>query len=120
MHMPEAWGYVQFVGPAEEGAPAAFADPSWPARLVASCVYYAQHKYKGLHGDFALSIDLLKDLLPTELMQTSEIRMAMVAGGGWVAMVGVGDEAVSVTADHLITIGEAQWAVGAGGNACGW
>ena len=79
MHLPDAWGYVEFapadasvVGdvPAEEFDPER-RDPAWPARLTAINVYYAQRKYWELnsHQKYASDLSALKSLLDPEIVK---------------------------------------------------
>jgi hypothetical protein len=70
MHLPDAWGYLQFVGSSSGGgdddveyssgddnrsasvvaASEVVDDPTWPAKLTAMTVYYALHHYRNESG----------------------------------------------------------------------
>lgn len=57
MHLPDAWGLVQFA-PAEGAL--ALADPTSMARQAAMSVYYAQAAYIEEHGEYAGRLDELR------------------------------------------------------------
>jgi len=84
MHLPDAWGYVQFVDPltdpknengdsiigeinAEKNHE--YRDPAWPAKITAMNVYYAQRQYKDLNQKYASSLDQLGDLVNSEIIR---------------------------------------------------
>ena len=64
MHLPDAWGYFIFAGRASnsnekvKSSKNQHRDPSWPARLAAMNVYYAQHAYRRRYESFACSFVL--------------------------------------------------------------
>ena len=76
MHLPDAWGWVQFA-PAE-GAPP-LRDVTWPARLAALNLYYAQHLYMGMTGNFSTSVSALEPYLDHQI--TSPFQLAVEAKG---------------------------------------
>ena len=78
MHLPDAWGYLVFAGTqavetttktsheiAVGGKKnncnnnAVLRDPSWPARLAAMNIYYAQHYHKEQHQSYSSTLDQL-------------------------------------------------------------
>lgn len=61
MHLPDAWGYLVFedtVGPTTPSK-----DTSWPPRMAAMSLYYAQHEYKSRTGRFSERLDELSELV---------------------------------------------------------
>ena len=76
MHLPDAWGWVQFA-PAEGAAP--MRDVTWPARLAALNLYYAQHLYMGKTGNFSTSVAALRPYLDHQI--TSPFELAVEARG---------------------------------------
>ena len=76
MHLPDAWGWVQFA-PAE-GAPP-LRDVSWPARLAALNLYYAQHLHMDKTGNFSASVAALRPYLDHQI--TAPFQLAVEAKG---------------------------------------
>jgi hypothetical protein len=83
MHLPDAWGYVQFgksqqqepieqAGeiPTEEIQKNGKGDPLWPLKLAASNVYYAQRQYKETNDKFAKDLDVLADLVDSNVLDS--------------------------------------------------
>ena len=68
MHLPDAWGYVEFAEPSEgalgqmDAAAAATvaAEPANAVRAAAMIIYYAQHAYRETAGNFSPSIEGLQ------------------------------------------------------------
>ena len=82
MHRPDAWGYIVFGGKLDEtrsvdASDPSFQprDPSWPARLAAMNVYYAQHVYHKTNGLFASSLAQLRDLTDPSILTPFEIEI---------------------------------------------
>jgi len=87
MHLPDAWGYLVFAGTQvpvvattmvattsrktkvgsnqrdahddRSNKVAPYRDPSWPARLAAMNIYYAQHYYKEQHQSYSSTLEPL-------------------------------------------------------------
>jgi hypothetical protein len=68
MHLPDAWGYVRFGPTLDPGNVASLfgeisvqdildrkGDVHWPGKLTAMNIYYSQHYYKRMFGEFASS-----------------------------------------------------------------
>jgi hypothetical protein len=79
MHRPDAWGYLYFAGSEdelseEEGLPR---DLSWPGRLAAMNLYYAQHEYFQQNGKkrFASSMDQLHDFIDESIVSPFDITI---------------------------------------------
>uniref|UniRef100_A0A7S4HKW8 Carbohydrate-binding domain-containing protein n=1 Tax=Odontella aurita TaxID=265563 RepID=A0A7S4HKW8_9STRA len=90
MHLPDSWGYVVFGGPAtsegKQGQLSLFGespmvgdgwdatlcdirDPSWPERIAAANIYYAQRRFSEINGGFyAAFIFQLSDLLDADIL----------------------------------------------------
>jgi hypothetical protein len=90
MHLPDAWGYVEFssstnnntrVGevPLEELMNGA-GDSSWPARLAAMNIYYAQKKYNEDHNEYANDILTLGDLVNREILSPFAVELKTFNG----------------------------------------
>jgi len=103
MHIPESWGYLHFVGAESKLDACMPEDPAWPARLLASCVYFAQHAYRKEHSKFAASIEALEELLPSEMLDGAVVDIVLSSNGEFVAT--ICKDAVSVTMkhDHLMS-----------------
>ena len=107
MHLPDAWGYVEFSPSTEDSAKIGevpcqelmngAGDPSWPARLAAMNVYYAQKKYNEDHHEYANDILTLGDLVNKEILSPfavelntfnkKEYDVKIIDAGGWTAIV---------------------------------
>lgn len=111
MHLPDAWGYIVFGEPKPGGNTATESDsvprdPSWPGRIAAMNVYYAQRHYSDQHdGIFADSIEKLQGLLDDEIVQPFEIYIDLVPDG-YVATVRENANAIAVTItnERLLTV----------------
>ena len=84
MHLPDSWGYMVFGGnqdvdneSIETSSPSHPRDPTWPARLAAMNIYYAQHSYKNRNGVFAMSMEQLNDLVDTKIVESFEIDIGV-------------------------------------------
>jgi hypothetical protein len=78
MHLPDAWGYVEFAPPGsgivgeipKERLDSKTRDPSWPARLTVMNIYYAQRRYHELHdGQYAPDLSALKGLFDPWILE---------------------------------------------------
>ena len=74
MHLPESWGYFVFADDIPDGDDRFFPtrDGSWPARLAASNLYYAQRHYFEVHKQYAKSVQDLKHLVDPNLIDPFE------------------------------------------------
>ena len=83
MHLPDAWGYVQF-GPSSMNSDSDNAtniiqkpgedihnqkDPLWPFKLAVANIYYAQRQYKEIHGKFACNVNELELLTDSQIFR---------------------------------------------------
>ena len=109
MHLPDAWGYMVFGEPKSddkefESVPR---DPSWPGRIAAMNVYYAQRQYSDQNdGGFADSIEKLQGLLDDEIVEPFEIYIDL-SPDGYVATVrenATAPNAVIVTNERLLRV----------------
>jgi len=110
MHRPDAFGYVVFVGQASEAGeatPPSIVDPTWPARLAAMNVYYAQVAYAEDHaGKYAEDVTDLKDLVEEAIVGPFNVSIDSDDESGYVAIIrctAVGVTA-KVTNERLLTI----------------
>ena len=86
MHLPDAWGYVEFTGkegatnthvgevPLEELMKRA-GDVFWPARLAAMNVYYAQNQYKEDYGTYAKELVALAELINQNILSPFDVEL---------------------------------------------
>lgn len=111
MHLPDAWGYMVFGK--EKGAKVDTddvpKDSSWPVRLAAMNVYYAQQAFKEDNGLYASSLDVLvqNGLINTDITGPFDIRIDLDDKGGYLVEVsGSPDGTVaSVTQDRYLRLG---------------
>jgi hypothetical protein len=86
MHLPDAWGYVQFVEdiseknrdttPASSNAQNNERDPTWPHRLAAMNIYYAQRYFKSHHGEgYARTVAKLEQFLRQDIVEPFAITI---------------------------------------------
>lgn len=76
MHLPDAWGHLVFGGEvADSGSQIIPRDPSWPARLAAMNVYYAQKVFHEEHENYSTNIEELSGLLDSEIVSPFNIKL---------------------------------------------
>jgi hypothetical protein len=111
MHLPDAWGYIVFGDGGGNGqnnaSPDALIedrsssvssihgrDPTWPARLAAMNVYYAQHYYRSNNSDnsFASDMEQLKDLVDQKIVEPFDIRIQLFSSMNGAGTSGTNDE----------------------------
>eukprot|EP00957_Ditylum_brightwellii_P102979 7847859-Ditylum_brightwellii.AAC.1 len=96
MHLPDAWGYLQFAPPLDmsddqknnsfigeiDSNLQKYRDPSWPAKIVAMNIYYAQRQYKDSHpnGKYASTLEELGDLVNTDLVRPFTVERSDGSG----------------------------------------
>jgi hypothetical protein len=114
MHMPDAWGYLQFALPSAVGDGNSLkrdttndmnVDMNWPAKLTAMTVYYALHYHKETTGAFTSSLEDL--VLPAEIVDPFDIQIALTNdGAGFVVSTTRGDSlaVVRMRNDRLLTV----------------
>jgi len=119
MHLPEAWGWVQFA-PAEGAAP--LRDVTWPARLAALNLYYAQHLYMSKTGNFSTSAAALQPYLDAEITSPFQLAVEARANVTFNATVTYGtppDELrVRVREDRLVRVVDGSSHAACASNAC--
>ncbi len=111
MHLPDAWGYVVFGdekskngdGKRIDSVPR---DPSWPARVAATNVYYAQKHFTGQNdGNYADSIEALKELLDEDIVRPFRIGIELTQDGYIARVTGNPDgSVVTITHDRLLRV----------------
>ena len=118
MHLPDAWGY--FVLGEEENEATNETDlpprdPSWPGRLAAMNVYYAQKVYSkqqhegdgdGTNGKkYASTIEDLQGLIDEAIVKPFHVEITLTADGYIAKILGNPDESiVTVTQDRLVEV----------------
>jgi hypothetical protein len=103
MHLPDAWGYLVF-GDASSGLTPK-KDPTWPLRMAAMTLYYAQHEYKKRTGIFAERVEQIVDLMDQAAVLSFHVEIMLEADSfevtvremtcGW---------SVTVAEDRLISV----------------
>lgn len=92
MHLPDAWGYIVFgkaKSSSHNGSDDMPKDSSWPVRLAAMNIYYAQAAFKKDHGTYASSIDTLveENLVNTDITDPFDILIDLDDQGGYLVEV---------------------------------
>ncbi|KAL3945164.1 MAG: hypothetical protein SGBAC_000767 [Bacillariaceae sp.] len=103
MHRPDAWGYLVF-GDETDKPTAKFEmqkDPTWPSRLAAMNVYYAQRVYLEAKEKYASNISELLQYLNIAIVDPFDINI-MGDDNEYVAVVTGDGHNVSVNQDRLI------------------
>ena len=73
MHRPDSWGYVYFADGEEEPP----RDLSWPGRLAAMNIYYAQHAFfeQNDRKHYASSVDQLRSFVDEDIVSPFDITI---------------------------------------------
>ena len=121
MHRPDAWGYVYFDGQVSNDADImdekndtdSPRDPTWPARLAAMNVYYAQVVYAEDHaGEYATNMEELEGLIDKVIVDPFDIEIAVSDDHKkYVVTVQTDEMSIQVTNERLLTatqIGESK------------
>jgi hypothetical protein len=122
MHLPDSWGYMVFgdknllhhddmddeaeMGKLGHGTSALPRDPTWPGRLAAMNVYYAQKAFFVEHnGTYAASIEEMGDLLDEAVIKPFQIQIKLEKYGFFAIVSGNPDGSdVSITNDRHLQI----------------
>jgi hypothetical protein len=115
MHLPDAWGYFVFGGGPHDNdgdSPQRIIpkDTTWPARLAAMNVYYAQVLYQQQQqgkGTYASSLAQLTELVDDAIVGPFQIQFELSSDGeSYVATVTGNPDgcAVTVTQDRLLQV----------------
>lgn len=109
MHLPDAWGYITFGASIEDVVSSDKTipkDPTWPPRLAAMHIYYAQAEFREENGKYASSIDDLESLIKHDITDPFNIIIDLDTDGGYIAEVsGSPGTVVSVTHDRFLQNG---------------
>jgi hypothetical protein len=105
MHRPDAWGYMVFGGKSETVANSNppeihLRDPTWPARLAAMNVYYAQHAFYQKNGRFASSLEQLADLVDSAIVKPLDIEIRLTEDEEFLAIVRGNPDGSVVSVSH--------------------
>eukprot|EP00563_Minutocellus_polymorphus_P021480 CAMPEP_0197725250 /NCGR_PEP_ID=MMETSP1434-20131217/6857_1 /TAXON_ID=265543 /ORGANISM="Minutocellus polymorphus, Strain CCMP3303" /LENGTH=393 /DNA_ID=CAMNT_0043310703 /DNA_START=35 /DNA_END=1216 /DNA_ORIENTATION=+ len=123
MHRPDAWGFVYFDGQVSNGPDAEGAndigspkDPTWPARLAAMNIYYAQVVYAEDHaGEYASDMKELEGLVDEVIVDPFDIVIdASNDNKEYVVTVRTDQMSIQVTNERLLTaaqIGQSEVAI---------
>ena len=77
MHLPDAWGYLVFADPTTGDRQDIASDSLWPVRFALINVYYSQHEYRRLNGLYADSLEKLRPLMDSEVVDCFEIDLEL-------------------------------------------
>ena len=75
MHRPDAWGYLVFGSEGGVNESSVPRDPTWPARLAAMNVYYAQQQYKQETGSYATETDQLSQHVDQAILSPFQVEI---------------------------------------------
>jgi hypothetical protein len=86
MHLPDAWGYLYFATTNDDDGLLTITkstttkvapprDPTWPARLCATTIYYALHYYKQMNGSYTNTLSDL--ILPLDIIEPFNITIEL-------------------------------------------
>jgi len=77
MHLPDAWGYVRFGDAVSERSMVKSSeyDTSWPARLAAMNVYYAESQYRSIEGSYASDMSQLESFLDLDILAPFDVHI---------------------------------------------
>jgi len=111
MHLPDAWGYIVF-GKGKGDDPYqdndVLKDSSWPARLAAMHVYYAQQAFNDDHGTYASSLDMLvgDNLVDRDITDPFDILIDLSDAGGFLVEVEGSPDGIvaTVTQDRYLRL----------------
>lgn len=116
MHLPDAFGYVEFaptadepqplpLGQSDEAAEKAASEAMNAARSVAMVLYYANHAHREAAGEFAASVDTLRAarLLDETVISQYVLSLAPCKDGdGFIATAAALGASASVTDERLV------------------
>lgn len=112
MHLPDGWGYLVFGGPLDKAGTDSATndesstprDPTWPARLAAMNVYYAQKQYLEQRECYSSSIDALN--VRQAIVEPFDVEIdASDDGARFKAKVSTSDgTVVSIRQDRLLIV----------------
>ena len=109
MHLPDSWGFVQFVLDSFAGL---LFDEHYPEKLLCSQLYYAQHKVKQLHGEFSNDIDHICTIgkIDQSLMRGFSLQLSCSPSEFTITITKLGQQSKSalqgsrITHDRLVQI----------------
>jgi len=108
MHLPDAWGYISFGPPIGDklvdNVPPK--DSTWPARLAAMHIYYAQVAFKDDGGVYASDVEQLSNLIDPVITAPFNIVISLNDNGGYTVVVSGNPDGsiVSVTHERFISV----------------
>ncbi|KAG7342735.1 carbohydrate family 9 binding domain-like protein [Nitzschia inconspicua] len=113
MHLPDSWGYFVLGDQhhARENNPndlVAPKDPSWPGRLAAMNIYYAQKAYSQQNGGtYATTVTELIDLVDAIILEPFRVEINLTKEGYVANLAGNPDGSiVTVRQDRLLSIAQ--------------
>jgi len=90
MHLPDVWGYVNFVNSKEAikktfshqlSSQSSNLDSTWPARLAAMNYYYAQSFFRKQNGHYCSTITQLEELLNHTIVSPFHVNLFITKTG---------------------------------------
>lgn len=104
MHLPDAWGYLVFGSSSDDHEEVK--DASWPVRLAAMNVYYAQSAYHRINQRYASNLQQLGDLVDWSIISPFKTRLVMDGEQKYTALVGGSPDGnmASVTQERYLQI----------------
>jgi hypothetical protein len=87
MHLPDAWGYFYFADEDEQSQDLPPRDPTWPERLTAMHVYYAQRAFAETNaGRFAENVKDLEAYMDPSILEGFSVSL-LVGGETYDALI---------------------------------
>jgi hypothetical protein len=119
MHMPDAWGYFVLAESIatrkgddddDDESISYPKDPTWPGRLAAMNVYYAQRAYFQQNGEkYAPSVAELSALLDESIIQPFDVQINLTPGGYIANIAGNPDASiVTIRQDRLLVVSDIE------------
>ena len=109
MHLPDAWGYIAFGPPIGDELVGGETpkDQTWPSRLAAMHIYYAQCAFREDNGVFASNLDQLSEFIDREIIEPFDIKIRVHDDGGYIVVVSGSPDGtvVSVTNERFVRVG---------------
>jgi hypothetical protein len=107
MHRPDAWGYLVFGDDTEETTKFEMQkDPTWPLRLAAMNLYYAQRAHQEAKEKYASNVSELLQNLNIAIVDPFDVDIKADVNGYKASVTGNG-QVVSVNQDRLIKVEDA-------------
>jgi len=111
MHLPDSWGYLVFVEETKHNDSGShLMDPTWPHRLAAMNIYYAQKNFKSRHHKYAASIEILAPDVNQEILSPFKIELFVEEdGSNFIAVISEDSYEVTINDSRLLLVKHGQY-----------